>query len=137
MPDVVTRELAKRGVSAGGLSPKSWKTFAGEGAERIDLVVTVCNDVEDMALPRLHGTGVRAHWPVADSMGFEAGAQRDAAMSDMFEICRARIDRLARLPTASLEERQAVQTIASSAKPEIHPEDYPASYGVTTRPEPT
>ena len=136
VPEELEHALQARGVSPAGLTRKPWTVFAGERAERIDLVVTVCGDVEDTPLPGLHGEGVRVHWPVVDPMGFEAGDARAKAMSDVVEICYARADRLARLPTASLEEYQAVQVIADEAKPESHPEDYPASYGVTTEPEP-
>ena len=128
LPGEVAAHLEARGVSVNAVP---------HGAlEGTNIVINLAED-EGFA-PDVHPNAgvVEAHWPTVDPMAFEPAA-RERAISDVFEICRARVDHLVRLPTASLEERQAIQTIATNAKPEIHPEDYPASYGVTTKPEPT
>ncbi|MGB3456494.1 MAG: arsenate reductase ArsC [Litorimonas sp.] len=134
-PDALA-ELDFRGVSTDGLRSKSWDEFSGEDAERIDLVITVCDAAAEETCPVFHGTGVRAHWPLPDPAAVENDEARKRAFSDVFEIMRKRIDRLVRLPTASLEERQAIQPIANETKPNIHPNDYPDDIGLGLEPKP-
>lgn len=134
----VLAELRRRSVPVDALKTKTVDQ-AIAAAARIDLVVSHSDATDGAVMPPAGGVGVQAYWPVEDPLSVAVNTvdatQRARAMSDVFEICRARVDRLARLPTASLEERQAVLAIANSAKPEIHPEDYPAEYGVTLRPD--
>ncbi|MEM7730152.1 MAG: arsenate reductase ArsC [Pseudomonadota bacterium] len=119
-PDALA-ELERRGISTNGLRSKSWDEFAGDGAEPVDLVVTVCDAAADETCPVFHGAGMRVHWPLPDPAAIENAQSRKRAFSDVFEVSQKRLDQLVRLPAASLKERQAIQAIADAVKPDIQP----------------
>ena len=82
--------LAGHGFPTAGLRSKSWDEFAGAGAPRLDLVVTVCDNAAGEACPIFPGTPARLHWGLADPAAVEGAGQR-AAFEAAYDELEARI----------------------------------------------
>lgn len=106
------RTLQEAGIETRGLRSKSWAEFRGDGAPRIDLVITVCG-AADQACPVFPGAPAMAHWGFEDpSAGDAPDVVKLQAFQDTFERIRRRIDAFVALPEASLTP----QRLADSAR---------------------
>ena len=87
-----------------GLRSKSWDAFAGETADRLDFVFTVCDQAAAEVCPVWPGQPMTAHWGVPDpaaAAGTEA--ERRLAFSDAYRMLMNRIGLFVNLPIASLD----------------------------------
>jgi arsenate reductase len=80
--------LRERGISVEGLRSKSWDEFAGPGAPRMDLVITVCDNAAGEICPLWPGHPSKGHWSIPDPAAVPEAAQRRA-----FEEAFARLTR--------------------------------------------
>jgi len=95
--------LRARGHETAGLRSKSWEEFAGPGAPRFDLVVTVCDQAAGEACPVWPGHPVQAHWSIEDPAAAQGEpGERQAAFERVYRELEGRIEALARLPLAPL-----------------------------------
>ena len=96
--------LRGHGHDTSGLRSKSWEEFAGPGAPRCDVVVTVCDQAAGEACPVWPGHPVQAHWSIEDpaAVGGEPEARR-RAFERVYRELERRIEALARLPIATLD----------------------------------
>ena len=86
------RLLQSRGYETAELRSKSWDEFAREGAPRLDLVITVCDNVAGQACPVWPGAPMTQHWSVPDpTLAAGADAELDAAFAETYRLLRARI----------------------------------------------
>ena len=104
-PNPLALELLQReGISTAGARSKSWDEFMVPGAPRIDLVVTVCDAAAGEQCPLYPGKPLKTHWGVPDPRS--ASDFRQAYLS-----LRARIERLVKLPVASLVRADLQQRV--------------------------
>ncbi len=89
--------LNDAGIEASAARSKSWDEFARDGAPRIDMVITVCDNAAGEVCPIFPGAPVRAHWSLPDPAAVE-GSERRAAFVKIFAEIRDAIDRLIDLP---------------------------------------
>ncbi|KVC23176.1 ArsC family transcriptional regulator [Burkholderia diffusa] len=80
--------LARAGVDIAGYRSKSWDEFAGDGAPRMRIVITVCDSAAAEACPYWPGSPVNVHWGYADPSNAEGG---DAGKRLAFELTREAI----------------------------------------------
>lgn len=104
------KELSKRGHRTDLYRSKSWDEFT-EGAE-MDIVVTVCDNAANEVCPVFPGGHVKVHWPAPDPAHVEPLEARQTAFSNVYNLCRARIEALIALPVDDLQNRSALQAIA-------------------------
>jgi arsenate reductase (thioredoxin) len=115
--------LREQGISTEGLRSKSWDEFAGEGAPKMDLIITVCDNAAGEVCPlynvapREGGAGpsnpARAHWGYPDpSAGEGTDAEKLAAFKHTLHAMRRRIELLINLPPEKLE----ASSLQASAK---------------------
>lgn len=76
------RQLRLRGHDTRNLRSKSWDEFAGSDAERIDIVITVCDNAAGESCPMWHGSPLTAHWGIPDPAAVSGS---DAAVAAAFE----------------------------------------------------
>jgi len=85
--------LAAQGIQANGAASKSWETFGGAQAQKMDFVITVCNNAVGETCPVWPGLPVTDHWPFPDPARFEGNTEETSAhFHDVFAMIKARID---------------------------------------------
>lgn len=95
--------LEARGVSTHGLRSKNWNDFASAHAPKMDLVITVCDDVAGEACPLLPGAPMRLHWGLPNPVAAEGD---DAAVRQAFErVCDRLEKRISQLVTIPFADR--------------------------------
>lgn len=108
-------ELQNRGHQTELYRSKSWDEFE-QSDVNMDIVVTVCDNAANEVCPVFPGRHITVHWPAPDPAHVEPLAARQKAFSDVYDMCRARIEALLRLSDDKLSDRAALQSIA-----DIHP----------------
>jgi arsenate reductase len=105
--------LAARGLPTAALRSKGWDEFAGPGAPRLDLVVTVCDAAAGETCPVWPGAPVSAHWGIPDPAA-EAGPGRAAAFALAFARLERRIGGLLALDAAAPGFAAAVRALGAA-----------------------
>ena len=104
-------ELQRRGHRTDLYRSKSWDEFVGLETH-MDIVVTVCSNAANEVCPVFPGKHITVHWPAEDPAHVEPLAARQKAFSDVYDLCRARIERLVNLSDEQLKDRATLQAIA-------------------------
>ncbi len=92
-------KLKREGHGVGGLESKSWDRFSGDDAPRIDIVITVCDNVAGESCPVWTGSPIRVHWGIADPAIENADiAETREAFDRAYEQLRWRIEAMLALP---------------------------------------
>ncbi len=83
------------GMRPRNLSSKSWELFALPAAPKMDVVITLCNEVKALAKPVWPGAPKVHHWPLSDpsETGVSPG-QKKAGYLDVFAQVRQHVDAL-------------------------------------------
>lgn len=83
---------------------KSWDEFAQPGAEKMDIIITVCDDAAGEVCPIWPGHPATAHWGFPDPSHTEGSdAEKRHAFEQVFHAIRRRIELLVNLPVEKLE----------------------------------
>jgi arsenate reductase len=86
------------------LRTKPWDDFAVEGADSMDFVFTVCDDVAGESCPEWPGQPKTAHWGIPNPANTEGTeALRRLAFADTYRMLNRRIGLFINLPLASLD----------------------------------
>lgn len=102
--------LQKEGIDTGFARSKSWDEFEGEGAPKMDFVLTVCDSAAAEECPYWPGQPMTAHWGLPDPAAVEGSdAEKALAFAETYRALRRRIQAFVSLPLASLD-RMALQS---------------------------
>lgn len=102
-PDGI-RFLGSEGYDTAFARSKSWDEFAVDGAPRMDVIITVCDNAAGEACPIWPGRPATAHWGISDPAGVgETEDERRAAFALAHERLGRRIDAFLALPHDTLE----------------------------------
>ncbi|MGE0418363.1 MAG: metalloregulator ArsR/SmtB family transcription factor [Acetobacteraceae bacterium] len=105
----VLQKLSAMGHDTRTLHSKSWHTFIGEDAPRMDFVITLCDTLMGQTCPDFGRLAVTAAWPLPDPAKFTGNAAERATMlNELYASLRRRIDIFAALPFTSLD-RMAIK----------------------------
>jgi len=97
--------LADAAISTKGARSKSWDEFAGPGAPRMRVVITVCDSAESEACPLWPGSPVKAHWGYPDPSNAPGDeTARRAAFDVTRQAIGYRMLQLLQLPLASMDD---------------------------------
>jgi protein-tyrosine-phosphatase len=109
--------LESAGISAQGLSSKSWDVFAETNAPHMDLVITVCDNAAGEVCPYWPGQPATAHWGYADPSEAVGGDNEklEAFKQTMHQI-RRRLDIFISLPLTNLSKMALENTARDLAK---------------------
>lgn len=101
--------LQRHGMDASGFRSKSWDEFT---CQRIDIVITVCDNAADEVCPVFPGMQMKAHWGVPDP-GHMNGAQQEieAGFEHVFLLLEKRIKALIALPRPTAESLQKIAAL--------------------------
>lgn len=104
-------QLTSEGISGEGLRSKSWDEFAGEGAPRIDVLVTVCDSAAAEACPVAFGDFLRTHWGLPDPAAVVGSdARKRAAFAAAHVLIQTRLEAFVQLPAAVWSDRAVLKT---------------------------
>jgi arsenate reductase (thioredoxin) len=99
-------------LPTGGLSSKSWDTFAKPGAPVMDFVFTVCDNAAGEVCPVWPGQPITAHWGVEDPAAVQGSdVERWLAFRRVFKALDNRIKIFLSLPIASLDRMKLKQRL--------------------------
>jgi len=85
--------LERHGLPTDGFRSKSWDEFAGPGAPKMDLIVTVCDSAAGEACPIWPGHPLVVHWGIADPAAVEGTDEERAAAFDLaYDRMKRRIE---------------------------------------------
>ena len=104
-------ELERRGHRTEFYRSKSWEEFAQMDTQ-MDIVVTVCDSAANEVCPVFPGNHITVHWPAEDPAHIEPLSARQAAFTQTYDICRARIEAMLALSAEALSDKAALQAIA-------------------------
>lgn len=111
--------LASLDYSTADLRSKTWNEFAGPGAPRMDLVITVCDSAAGEACPIWPGHPLVAHWGIPDPAGVEGtAAQKRAAFAEAYRRLLSRVTALVDLPVESLPQQDLKARLAEIGRME-------------------
>lgn len=96
--------LTDKGIDVSGARSKSWEEFSGEGAVKMDAIITVCDNAAGEVCPIWPGHPVTAHWPLPDPAHIEPESARREAFEGVY--------------AATLERLKALMALDWSASPE-------------------
>lgn len=105
-------ELRKRGHHTALYRSKSWDEFTSLDVE-MDIVVTVCDNAANEVCPVFPGQHISVHWPAEDPAHVEPLAARQKAFSEVYDLCRARIEAMIALSDEALQDKDALQAISN------------------------
>lgn len=97
------RQLAECGLSTDGYRSKSWEEFAGESAQPLDFVFTVCDNAAGEVCPVWPGQPLTAHWGIEDPAAVE-GPKQEQAFREAYHALKRRIALFLALPMESIDE---------------------------------
>ncbi|MFS8039358.1 metalloregulator ArsR/SmtB family transcription factor [Xanthobacter sp. AM11] len=103
--------MAALGYDTGPLASKSWDSFAGPDAPRMDFVITTCDAAAGEICPAFPGHPLQAHWGLPDPLAVKGTeAEQKAAFLATYRRLAGRISAFVNLPfeqldLASLKER--------------------------------
>jgi protein-tyrosine-phosphatase len=104
-PHPATIDLLRREkIDPGFARSKSWDEFAGEGAEPLDFVITVCDNAAGEVCPLWPGQPMTAHWGVPDPAAATGNPAEEAlAFADAYRMLGNRIRAFVSLPVETLD----------------------------------
>ena len=109
--------LQSAGVSTEGLHSKSWDEFGALDAPKMDLVITVCDNVAGEVCPYWPGQPATAHWGYADpSAGDADDMHKLEAFRQTMLALKRRLELLVNLPAAKLEKTMLQNTARDMAQ---------------------
>ena len=106
------KELQRRGHRTDLYRSKSWDVFSDIDSVVMDIVVTVCDNAANEVCPVFPGGHIKVHWPAPDPAHIEPLEARQRAFSDVYDLCRARIETLVAMTDEALKDKTKVQAIA-------------------------
>jgi arsenate reductase (thioredoxin) len=96
--------IAPSGYDVTQLRSKSWDEFAGDGAEKMDFIITVCDNAAGEVCPYWPRHPATAHWGYEDPAAVEgADEQKRAAFKKVFSQIAVRTKLFAALPIETMD----------------------------------
>ena len=117
-PNPIGIEVLKAaGIATDGLHSKTWDDFAKPDAQKMNLVITVCDNAAGEACPHWPGHPATAHWGYPDpSAGDGDEAHKREAFKQTLYALRRRLELLVNLPGASVDRLMLETSARNLAK---------------------
>lgn len=96
--------LASLGYDTDSFRSKSWDEFAKPDAPRMDIIITVCDDVSGESCPYWPDHPLRVHWGIPDPAAVQGtDAEKRAAFMEAYRRLSSRVSALVNVPLESLD----------------------------------
>lgn len=96
--------LAGLNYNLEGALSKSWDEFALDGAPKMDLIVTVCDNAAGEVCPIWPGHPTSAHWPFPDPAAFDGPeTEHRAIFAAVYGMIERQIGAFIKLPIESMD----------------------------------
>ncbi|MCA0302421.1 MAG: metalloregulator ArsR/SmtB family transcription factor [Proteobacteria bacterium] len=122
MPEVIDK-LRALGHDTSGLHCKTWDTFSGLDAPRMDFVIALCDTLEGQHCPDFGANVLTASWPLPDPWKFTGTPAEKATMiNELYGMVRRRLEIFVNLPHASLDRlamKQRLDALGDSTRPPV------------------
>ncbi len=106
--------LANHGLPAEGYSSQSWDEFADQ---KIDIVITVCDNAAGETCPIYLNDAIRAHWGLADPAHVTGTKEQiNAAFENTYTALEKRINKMLSLPLEDLADHQLLDQLNAIGK---------------------
>ncbi len=103
LPEVLSL-LKTLGHDVSGLRSKSWNTFTGPAAPRMDFVLTLCDTLHGQVCPDFGTTTITGAWPLPDPAKFGGSvAERATLLNEVYAGLRRRLEAFVSLPIGALD----------------------------------
>lgn len=101
--------LKDKGVNAKSYRSKSWDELEGQ---KIDIVITVCDNAAGETCPVFLGKTMKAHWGVPDPAKFEGTNEEiKAEFEHVYKMLEKRIRSLINLPLEQMDTSELQQQL--------------------------
>jgi arsenate reductase (thioredoxin) len=105
--------LKDKGYDISAFSSKNWDVYAGSGAPKMDIVITVCDSAAGETCPLWPGAPVKAHWGIPDpAQNGNTSEERRAAFEETYRLLQMRILALIALPVEAMSPADLGQALA-------------------------
>jgi len=119
LPEVLS-QLKALGHDVSGLGSKSWESFTGPGAPRIDFVIALCDTLAGQLCPDFGETTVTAAWPLPDPAKFAgSAAERATLLNELYAGLRRRLEAFIALPFPALDRMALKARLDDLADPHV------------------
>jgi arsenate reductase len=117
MPEVLSH-LKAMGHDVSSLRSKSWDSFTGPSAPKVDFVITLCDTLNGQVCPDFGETVVTAAWPLPDPAKFGgSAAERATLLNELYAALHRRLAIFAALPVATLDRMALKARLDELASP--------------------
>jgi len=117
LPEVLA-QLKALGHDVSALRSKSWDTFTGPGAPRIDFVIALCDTLAGQTCPDFGATTITAAWPLPDPAKFTGSApERATLLNELYAALNRRLGIFAALPFDALDRMALKARVDELADP--------------------
>jgi arsenate reductase len=95
--------LAAQGHDTAPFRSKSWDEFTRPDAERMDFVLTLCDDLQSEGCPHWPGQPSVAHWSIPNPCAVSGRLERALAFAETWRALRERIATFIATPVVRLD----------------------------------
>jgi len=107
------RVLAEVGVEVSALRSKSWDVFTQAGAEKMRVVITVCDNAANEPCPFWPGAPVQAHWGFPDPSLVEGSEENKVRAFDLTRQAIAyKLIQLLQIPFDTIDDTKLKHELA-------------------------
>jgi arsenate reductase len=108
------KTLANHGLPTDGYRSQSWDEFADH---KIDIVITVCDNVAGETCPVYLSDAIRAHWGLADP-AHVTGTEKtiNSAFENTYTALETRVKKMLELPLDELTNQQLLEELNEIGK---------------------
>jgi arsenate reductase len=118
LPEVL-QQLKALGHDVSALRSKSWNSFTGPDAPRMDFVVALCDTLAGQACPDFGDTVITAAWPLPDPAKFSGSPpERATLLNELYAALHRRLSIFASLPFGTLDRMALKARLDELAQPQ-------------------
>jgi arsenate reductase (thioredoxin) len=106
----------------GKLRPKSWQSFTTPDAPQMDIVIAMCDEVDEQHAPEFAGKPIFCRWDFPDPLApFESELEQKQAFERVFRQILRRVSVFVALPLESMRHDDQLAAVNAAGEPALQP----------------